>query len=110
MRQASSAEIMSPVSSISMACLGATLRDSATIGVEQNRPMWTPGVANFAVLRGDGEIAARDQLAARRGGGALDRGDHRLRHAMDALHHGAAAVHEVLHIGAAAVGVARGAR
>ena len=39
------AGIMSPVSSMSMACLGATLRDSATIGVEQNRPMLTPGVA-----------------------------------------------------------------
>src|SRR5437762_9905645 len=34
-RCASSADAMSPVSSISMACLRETLRDSATIGVEQ---------------------------------------------------------------------------
>ena len=40
------APIGSPVSSISMACLGATLRDSATMGVEQNRPISTPGVQN----------------------------------------------------------------
>ena len=36
-----------------------TLRDSATIGVEQNRPILTPGVANFA----DCEATARSQLA-----------------------------------------------
>ena len=59
MRAASSAEIISPVSSISMACLRGTLRDSATIGVEQNRPILTPGVANFAVR----EATARSQLA-----------------------------------------------
>ena len=32
----------SPVVSISNACLAGTLRVSATIGVEQNRPMFTP--------------------------------------------------------------------
>ncbi len=42
-----------------MACLRDTLRDSATIGVEQNNPMSTPGVANFA----DEEATARSQLA-----------------------------------------------
>ncbi len=50
---------MSPVSSISIAALRATLRDSATIGVEQNRPMSTPGVANLAAV----EAIARSQLA-----------------------------------------------
>ncbi len=59
MRAASSADTMSPVSSISIAALRATLRESATIGVEQNRPMSTPGVANLA----DGEASARSQLA-----------------------------------------------
>ncbi len=42
-----------------MACLRATLRDSATIGVEQNRPMSTPGVAKPALV----EAMARSQLA-----------------------------------------------
>ncbi len=42
-----------------MACLLATLRDSATIGVEQNRPISTPGVEN----RGGLEATARSQLA-----------------------------------------------
>ena len=42
-----------------MACLRDTLRDSATIGVEQNRPMLTPGVANFAAC----DATARSQLA-----------------------------------------------
>src|ERR1700732_4040109 len=59
MRAASSADIMSPVSSISIAALRGMLRDSATIGVEQNRPILTPGVANFAAR----EATARSQLA-----------------------------------------------
>ncbi len=42
-----------------MACLRDTLRDSATIGVEQNSPILTPGVANLAA----GEATARSQLA-----------------------------------------------
>src|SRR3546814_16224027 len=53
------ASTSSPVSSISMACLLLTLRDSATIGVEQNRPMLTPGVAKRAVSA----ATARSQLA-----------------------------------------------
>ena len=53
------AEIMSPVSSISIARLRDTLRDSATIGVEQNSPILTPGVANRAVS----DATARSQLA-----------------------------------------------
>ena len=42
-----------------MAALRETLRDSATIGVEQNRPISTPGVANLAAE----EATARSQLA-----------------------------------------------
>ena len=53
------AEIGSPVSSISIACLRGMLRDSATIGVEQNRPISTPGVAKPAAS----EATARSQLA-----------------------------------------------
>ena len=48
------------------------------MGVEQNRPIFTPGVANQAFSDAIGEVARRDELAARRGGGALDPGDHRL--------------------------------
>ena len=42
-----------------MACLRDTLRDSATMGVEQKRPMLTPGVANFALRA----ATARSQVA-----------------------------------------------
>src|ERR1700744_4341567 len=52
-------EIGSPVSSISIACLRETLRDNATIGVEQNRPISTPGVAKLAAS----DATARSQLA-----------------------------------------------
>ncbi len=58
-RRASSAPIISPVSSISIACLRETLRDSATIGVEQNSPIFTPGVAKCAAET----ATARSQLA-----------------------------------------------
>ena len=47
------------MSSISIACLRGTLRDSATIGVEQNSPISTPGVAKLAAS----EATARSQLA-----------------------------------------------
>ena len=50
---------MSPLSSISIACLRLTFRDNATIGVEQNKPRLTPGVANLTVF----EAIARSQLA-----------------------------------------------
>ena len=58
--------------------LARTLRDSATIGVEQNRPMLTPGVQKVAWS----EAIARSQLATSwqpgGGGQAVDLGDHRL--------------------------------
>src|SRR6195952_1665494 len=53
------AEIGSPDQNNSIACLRGMLRDSATIGVEQNRPMSTPGVAKPAAS----EATARSQLA-----------------------------------------------
>ena len=40
-------EIKSPVKSISIECLLLTTLDKATIGVEQNKPIFTPGVANL---------------------------------------------------------------
>ena len=97
---------MSPVSSISIACLRGTLRDSATIGVEQNSPMLTPGVANAAALRRDREIAACDQLAAGRARRPLHAGDHRLRQMHDRLHHRGAGIHQLLEVGAAAIRIA----
>ena len=48
-RTAAAASIISPSSSISIAAFRPTARDSATIGVEQNSPIFTPGVANRAV-------------------------------------------------------------
>jgi hypothetical protein len=57
--RARSAETASPVRRISIACLRGTLRVRATIGVEQNRPMSTPGVANLAVV----DATARSQVA-----------------------------------------------
>ena len=59
MPRRSAASIRSPVSSISMACLALTLRDSATIGVEQKSPMLTPGVAK----RADAAATARSHDA-----------------------------------------------
>ena len=53
------ASMVSPVRSISMACLLETLRDSATMGVEQNSPILTPGVEKAAWS----EAIARSQLA-----------------------------------------------
>ena len=53
------APIISPVSSISMARFGETTRDRATIGVEQKRPIFTPGVPN----RASSAARARSQVA-----------------------------------------------
>ena len=46
---ASLAEMGVPVNSISMAFLDLTARETATPGVVQNNPIWTPGVAKEAV-------------------------------------------------------------
>ncbi len=70
-----------------MACLRGTLRDSATIGVEQNNPMCTPGVAKLAVVDAT----------------ALDRRDHRLWQAQEGEHHGAAALHQLPRVAASTV-------
>ena len=64
------------------------------------------GRGEFRGRGGDGQIATGDQLAAGGAGDALHGGDHRLRQIDDLLHHGAAGRHDVLEIGAAAVGVA----
>ena len=53
------ASINLPVSSISIAALRPTARVSATIGVEQKRPILTPGVAN----RASSAATARSQVA-----------------------------------------------
>jgi hypothetical protein len=43
------ASMGSPVSSISLACFRPMFRTTPTAGVEQNTPMFTPGIANVAV-------------------------------------------------------------
>ena len=53
------ASIISPVNSISSARLRPTARSTGTIGVEQNSPMLTPGVAN----RASSDATARSQAA-----------------------------------------------
>ncbi len=76
------------------------------MGVEQKRPMSTPGVANLASV----EAMARSQLAtswqpaARRE--ALHGGNHGLRQVDDLLHHRAAHCHDVAEIVSAAIGIA----
>ena len=50
---------MSPVRSIFIASFLLTFLDRATIGVEQNKPMFTPGVANFE----ESDAIAKSQLA-----------------------------------------------
>ncbi len=69
-----------------MARLRPMARVRATIGVVQKRPIFTPGGGECGFLRGDGEIAGGDQLAAGGGGDALDFGDHGLRNRLDFLH------------------------
>ena len=66
-----------------MARFGPIDRVSGTIGVEQNSPMRTPGVAKRASVVGDGEVAAGDELAAGGRGDAVHLRDDRLR---DRLH------------------------
>ena len=53
------ASIGCPESSISIARLRPIARDNATIGVEQKSPIFTPGVANFALSL----AIARSQVA-----------------------------------------------
>ncbi len=56
---ASCALMNSPVTSISNACLRKTFRESATPGVEQKRPTFTPLTANRAAL----DATARSHIA-----------------------------------------------
>jgi len=74
------------------------------MGVEQNNPISTPGVAKAAAFDAT-EVAACDQLAAGRGRRALHGGDHRFGQLHDRLHHRAARIHDLREIGAAAIGI-----
>ena len=96
---------MSPSSNISMAALRDRLRLSATIGVEQNNPILTPGVAKRASLTCHGEIAGRDELAPCRRGDAIHRRNDRLRRADDRQHQPGAGLHDLGKIGAPAIGI-----
>ena len=58
-QDASCALMNSPVTSISNACLRKTFRESATPGVEQKRPTFTPLTANRAAL----DATARSHMA-----------------------------------------------
>ena len=77
-------------------------RESGTIGVEQNRPIFTPGRGEARRLGGDGEVAGGDELAAGGGGDAVHLRDHRLRDAVDRLHqHGADVEEPLVEVGVA---------
>ena len=56
------------------------------MGVEQNSPIFTPGVANHASSDATGEVAGGDELAARGSRTAGDLGDHGLRNAVHREH------------------------
>ena len=75
-----------PVSSISIATLGGTARTSGTMGVVQNRPIFTPGVANRRLACRHGQVAGRHQLASGRRGEPLHAGDDRLGKLPNLLH------------------------
>ena len=89
-----------------MACLRDTLRDSAIIGVEQKRPILTPGVAKPACS----EASARSQLATSWQPaalvGALYFRDHRPRMMHDRLHQRRAMRHQLGEVGLALILVA----
>ena len=88
-----------------MAALRDTLRLSATMGVEQNSPILTPGVAKRAswLATARSQLATSWQPGGR--GDAVHRGDHRLRRAHDGQHHVGAGGHGLGEEGAAAVGI-----
>ena len=88
-----------------MACLRETLRDSATIGVEQNSPILTPGRAEGGLRGSHRQIAAGDQLQAGGGGQSVDFGDHRPGMVDDRLHQRRAGAHRLLEERPAAVGI-----
>ena len=64
--------------------------------MEQKSPILTPGVANFALLGGDGEVARGDELAAGCRGHGVHLRDHRLRDAVNRLHHHRAHVEQLI--------------
>ncbi len=61
------------------------------MGVEQKRPILTPGVAKRAPSAGQRQVAGGDELAAGGGGDAMDPGDDRLGQMQDGEHQLAAA-------------------
>jgi len=110
-----SAAIDCPVSSISSARLRPIARESGTIGVEQNRPIFTPGVAKRCTIGGHHQIARGDKLTAGRRRHPFDLCDDRLWHTVDGLHELGADIEQALverHVAADHLGqvVTRGER
>jgi hypothetical protein len=81
---------MSPVNSISIACLGATARRQRHHRRRAEQANIDPGRGEVRVVGGDRQVCCRDQLAAGRGCDALDLRDHRPREVRDRLHQAAA--------------------
>ena len=89
------ASIVSPVSSISITRLRATLRTTPTAGVEQKTPTLIARQREARRIDGDGEVAHRHELAAGRRRDAVHARDHRLRQLRELDHRAAAAVEEL---------------
>ena len=69
-----------------MARVRPTARATSTIGVVQKSPMLHARGGEAGRLGGDRQVARGHELAAGRGGEALDPRDHRLRHAVEQQH------------------------
>ena len=82
-----SASIGSPVSSISIARLRPTARDTGHHRRRAEQPDLDAGGGEARALGGDRQVAGGHQLAAGGGGDAVHLGDHRLRQLVDRLHH-----------------------
>ena len=89
-----------------MACLCETLRDKRDHRRGAEQADVDARRAELRRVAADGEVAGRDELAARRSRRPLDGGDDGLRQRDDALHQRGAALQDALIDGPAAVGVA----
>ncbi len=88
-----------------MARLRGTLRESATIGVEQKRPDVHARCREVGGFGGDGEIACRAELTSGRRRASFDDRDDGLRAGDDGAHHRRAIAHRFTKESLAAVGI-----
>ena len=97
--RASSAEMKSPVTSISNAALRADVARQRDARRRAEEAEVDAAHREARAVGGDGEVAGGDELAAGRGGDALDARDHRHRQALDRQHHARALREQRLVVG-----------